>query len=407
MLDSRTLSAKYTPFLLVAVLFFIPLSSSLKSVFIVLSTLALILTPYFRRQLCFTLRQSYCISAIILFLITLIACCWSEADYHIRFLFIEKYSKLLYLPLFMIGFQNKLVRKMGVYAFLLAMFITCTVSFFKYFNHITNPEKLFHDHISTSCMMAFAVYLSILMVIQNSGFKRILFLLLAILCSFQLFFINEGRIGYIIYVVLMVLLLIQYLPKKYFIVGMISFALTLGFCAARSSAFQTRLQQTITDWKHYQQGDKNTPIGMRLVFHHHAKSMFLASHWIGYGTGGFSSYYQQTNPLPAYRDVLEPHSQYWLIASEFGLLGLTALITFYGSLIVAAMRLNETKPIMLGLLACFFLSNLTDSQLLHSDIGYLFIVFSCLCLGEFVPSCKHVAIKSIQKEPVMSRVTNL
>ena len=284
------------------------------------------------------------------------------------------------------------------------MFITCCVSLFRYVSDATYSAKLFHDHISTSCMMAFAVYLSLVLAINSIDFKRIVFILLSMICSYQLFFVNEGRIGYVIYVVLMVLLLIQYLPKKYLIAAILAFIVLLGVCTERSPAFQHRLQQTMMDLKHYQQGEKNTSVGMRLLFHHHAKSMFLDSPWIGYGTGGFSHYYQHTNPLAGYRDVLEPHSQYWLVASEFGLLGLSVLVAFYVSLVMAALRLTEMKPIMIGLLACFFLSNLTDSQLLHSDIGYFFIVFSCLCLGEFASNWNDVSIPSTQKKFFLSRV---
>jgi O-antigen ligase len=154
-----------------------------------------------------------------------------------------------------------------------------------------------------------------------------------------------------------------------------------------------RLNQAVADWNHYQQGEKETSVGMRLVFHGYAKSMFLSSPWIGYGTGGFSHFYQQINTAQAYSNIKEPHSQYWLIASEFGILGLITLVYFFTSLVISAFSLHEMKPVMLGLLACFFISNLSDSQLLHSDIGYLFIVFSALCLGELIENHQAHTVK--------------
>ncbi len=123
---------------------------------------------------------------------------------------------------------------------------------------------------------------------------------------------------------------------------------------------------------------------MRLVFHNHAKSLFFSRPWTGHGTGSFSYSYQKVNTAADYSNVMEPHSQYWLVASEFGILGLVVLFYFFIALITSALRMHEMKPVMLGMLACFLLSNLSDSQLLHSDMGYLFILVSALCLGELL-----------------------
>lgn len=381
------------PYFLVTALFFIPISSSLKSIFIVLSALAILLTPIYRRGLASVFTQHWCKAAIAFFLVALLACFWSSAEYHTRLLFVEKYSKLLYLPLFAVGFQNPKIRRIGIHVFLLAMTVTCIFSIFKNFSHVEASERLFHDHISTSCMMAFAAYLAGLLAARQSAIKRIVFLSLALLFSYQVIFINTGRIGYIIYFVLMMMLFIQTLPWKYIIIGIVGFGFVFALCSYQSTNLQSRLSQGITDWNQYQQGEKETSIGMRLVFHGYAKSMFLSSPWKGHGTGSFSHFYQQVNTAPAYSKIMEPHSQYWLVASEFGLLGLIVLICFFISLVVIAFQLHEMKPIMLGILTCFFISNISDSQLLHSDIGYLFVVFSALCLGELFESRRTHTIK--------------
>ncbi len=376
---------KFVPYFLITALFFIPISSSLKSVFIVLSALAILLTPTYRKSLLLVLTQDWCLATIALFLITLVGCLWSSADDHTRLLFIGKYSKLLYLPIFAIGFQRSSNRTIAIYLFLLAMVITCIFSFINYFNHAQTGGRLFHDHISTGCMMSLAAYLSGLLATKSAGLKRFLLFLLTLLFSYQVIFMNTGRIGYIIYFALMMMLLVQTLPWKYALVGLVAFCTLFAFCSYQSTTLQNRFQQAITDWNHYQQGEKESSVGMRLVFHSHAKSMFLSSPWIGHGTGSFSRSYQKINTAAGYSNIMEPHSQYWLIASEFGLLGLIVLVYFFCILFINACRLHEMKPVMLGMLICFFLSNVSDSQLLHSDMGYLFIVFSGLCLGERLP----------------------
>lgn len=385
------------PFLLVAALFFIPISVSLQGIFIILSALGLLLTPAFKNKRSFVLSEPWCKAAITLFLVLLVACCWSKAPYHTRLMFIDKYSKLLYLPLFAIGFQQLKIRTLGIYIFLLSMTITCIFSFILDTGDPTTPGRVFHDHITTGFMMAFAAYLSGLLMVKQHGRKRIVFMLLTLLFSYQLMFVNTGRIGYLLYFIVMILLMSQVLPWKHLGLGILGFCAIFSLCAYNSHALSFRLNRAVTDLTHYQQGDNITPVGIRLVFHSYAKSLFLSSPLIGQGTGGFSKLYQQYNTTlyktnkaaGEYSNIMEPHSQYWLIASETGLLGIAAFLYFLGAILLSTFRLKEMKPVMLGMIVCFSISNFFDSQLLHSNVGYLFIVFCALCLGERVESHTH------------------
>ena len=397
----------FVPYVLIIALFFTPISASLKSIFIILSAVGILLTPTYRRVLILVFSEHWCKAAIILFLVILIACFWSPASYHTQFIFLDKYTKLLYLPLFAIAFQNSNYRKIGQYVFLFSMTITCIASFILDTGDPTAPGRVFHDHIATGFMMAFAAYLSGLLMIKKSGLKRIFFFLLTLLFSYQLIFINTGRIGYFLYFVLMITLMVQTLSWKYLGAGILCFCAIFSLCAYQSTALSFRLNKAISDLNHYQQGDKITPIGIRLVFHAYAKSLFFSSPLIGHGTGSFSKLYQiynqsltqQDHAAEAYGNIMEPHSQYWLIASETGLLGLAALIYFFGALLFAAFNLEEMKPVMLGMLLCFFISNFFDSQLLHSNVGYLFILFCSLCLGELIEK-KVVPLKRREAESI-------
>lgn len=389
----------FIPILLGATLFFIPISASLKSIFIILSAIGILLTPSYRNNLSLVFSEHWCKAAIALFLIVLVACLWSSAPYHTRFMFIDKYSKLLYLPIFAIGFRNPKTRKMGIYAFFLAMIITFIMACLKGNNQPGTYDRLFHDHIATSYMMAFAAYLSGLLASQSVGIKRILLLLQTMLFSYQILFMNLGRMGYILYFSLMILLLIQALPWKYLGAGLLGFCALFSLCAYNSNVISIGLHNISTDLNQYQEGKIDTSVGMRLVFHTYAKSLFLSSPWIGHGTGSFSKFYQTYNTVPAYSNIMEPHSQYWLIASEYGLLGIAALLCFFASLLIAAFHLSEMKPVMIGMLVCFFISNVSDSQLLHSNIGYLFIIFCGLCLGELVEKKGMALAKIVENQP--------
>lgn len=80
----------------------------------------------------------------------------------------------------------------------------------------------------------------------------------------------------------------------------------------------------------------------------------------------------------------EPHGQYWLTLAEQGLIGITLLFLFLGTLFITFFKLKETKPILLGLLISFCFSSFTDTVFCYSTVGYLLIIFSALCFGELI-----------------------
>ncbi|WP_051131871.1 hypothetical protein [Legionella tunisiensis] len=69
------------PFLLVATLFVLPMSSSGKSIGMALSVVAILLSPSYRSELASLFAKSWCKAALILFGLALIACFWSPANF--------------------------------------------------------------------------------------------------------------------------------------------------------------------------------------------------------------------------------------------------------------------------------------------------------------------------------------
>ena len=142
----------------------------------------------------------------------------------------------------------------------------------------------------------------------------------------------------------------------------------------------------------YQHGETASSLGFRWQFYRYAKTLFLTSPLKGLGTGSFSAAFQRDNPVPAWinedplhhQHLLDPHSQYWLIAVELGLIGLGALAWLYSTLALAAFQLTEMRPVMLGMLVAFILGSITDALLLYSAVGYLFVVICALSLGEAI-----------------------
>lgn len=377
----------WVPLLLAASLFAVPLSSTAKSICIPMAMLAILMAPVYRRELSVIFQQPWCRAALLLFLIACVGCFWSPATLKEKGLILEKYSKLLYLPILVVGFREARARQAGIHAFLAAMALTCVVSFLQVFGIVPhsdiNTGMVFRNYIMTGHMMAFAAYLSVWFCMNEQGKQRLLYAFLAVLFSYQVLFISVGRTGYVVYALLMVLLVMQtWAWKKAIFAGFIACSLfVIGYY--QNPVMQAGVQRAVHDWQHYHQDDRNTSVGYRLQFHHYAKQLFLKHPLIGNGTASFTHLFAEDKPVPSWKNkLLEPHSLYWLIASEFGLLGLLALAFFFGSLLVASLRLSAMRAPAMALLLPFFVGNVSDSLLFYSGSGYFFILFMALCLGE-------------------------
>ncbi len=392
-------------------MFFIPLGPTLKSIGVCLTLAVVLLTPMYRKNFVFMVSQPISYAAIGLFAIAVLACTWSIANHTQQFSMVEKYAKLLYIPIFAAGFCHKKTRRYGIQAFIWGLLITCLISFYQYFyvmrylHELIDPGKVFYNHIITGYMMALAAYLAAWTSIHTHDNRKlkVLYSVLSILFSFQILFVNTGRTGYVVYFMLLILLFLQHISLKPIRYGLLFFILSLGFVIQQtnSDTLSTRLQMIITDLHHYQQGQENSSLGFRLQFHKYAKTLFLAKPLFGQGTGSFTAHFFIDNPIPQWDQPLpDPHSQYWLIASEFGLLGLLGLGCFFAVLVWASFGLHEMKNIFQAVFLPFLVANYSDALLVNSGIGYLFVAFSGLCLGEWVEN------KQLSKFPFQASSSN-
>lgn len=389
-LKSSIQNESLMPFFLISIIFFIPISPSLKSIFIGITTALIFFMPGYQQRFFSILSQRVSIAALILSGIALLACSWSVANFPHPINAAEKYFKVLYIPLFAIGFTNRKTRTIGIHAFLLSTLIVSILSIAKHWHLLvynsSDPGQVFHNHIVTGYMTAFAAYLSGLYVTRSKQMKRLFYMLLTTLFTYQVLFVNTGRTGYIVYFILLMLFIGMSFSSKRQLMALLIFSTVLGGIIINvPSVLSNGIHQALNDLNNYKEHDKNTSVGYRLQFHQYAKSLFLSSPIIGYGTGGFKAQFKKDNPIPARGDHLnDPHSQYWFVASELGLIGIAGLCYFLMTLLLMSFHLNEMKAILLGLLMTFFFANITDSFLTNTGIGYMFVMFCALCFGEYI-----------------------
>ena len=383
--------SSFITMLLALTAFFTPISVSLKSIFLITTSIAVLIqqgslvTKLFRRPWFF--------AALLLFTVIVFGSFIGPVGWHVSSDIIGKYTKLLFIPILALGFQSKENRFWAVHGFLLAMLITCLGSFLKILGLFRgigdgaidsfmrlDPGAVFYNHIVTGYFMAFAVFLACIFATQAVGIRRYGYCLLIGLFAYQTLFINPGRTGYFMLAILMLVYFIYFFrPSRALSVWVIA----LFIIASQSTVFKHGMRELLDDFNQYQQGHQNSSLGYRIQFHHYAEQLFYKNALMGVGTGGFAYYFHQDNPVTEWGDQLfEPHGEYWFMAAEHGLLGLFALLFFFCSLFYELSQQKEMRVVFLGMLLTFLMGCFSDGLLLLSVPGYFFIFFVAMGLGE-------------------------
>lgn len=387
------LQERWLPFSLGLLLFTLPISSSAKSIFFVLAILGIISCASCRTQIIKSLLTPYCLTALTLFFLVSFSTLWSPADFTDKKFVLEKYSKLLFLPLLIAGFQTAKARDFGIKGFLCAMVLTALLSILKFWGYLdllnVNPDNVFRNHIMTGFMMAFAAYLCMLFFQRSQGNTRWAYAALICLFTYQVLCINGGRTGYVLYLLLVTMFLMQVCSRRYKMIGFIIVTAVFLGSYFTSSVMQTRINGIAQQVRDYKTTDKNTDIGLRIQYQNFAYQLFLRNPVLGNGAASFKYYFDKERPVKDWDRVpREPHSFYWLVASELGVLGLGVLCLFFLSLLYACSQLKNTKFIAFAMLICFMIGNVSDSLLFYSGSGYFFLIFMSLCLGEYLDLSK-------------------
>lgn len=387
LLDNRLDIKKIIPFYAGLTAFFLPISTSLKGIFSSLLIISVLLVKDYRTQIVAVLQTPWCRALLLFVGFVCIANMWGEASFTLRKIITFKSLNLLYMPFLYVAFTDKRARDYAIHAFLLAMVVTVVVSFLKEYNfidfHQETVGEIFHNHIITGFYISFAALISISYFLRFANKYRYLYLVAFLLFSYQNWFLNVGRTGYVVYLVLAALFLIQHFSWQKVIVSAVLGVVAIVGIYATVPSFNTAINSAIADVENYSGKDKNTSVGWRLQFHDFAKELFLRSPVLGQGTGGFGHAFRQENPVPGWpNSLIEPHGQYWFVAAEFGLIGLFLFSFFFYNLIKAALSLTfMRRNLALSLITAFLVCCISDSFLFYSATNYLLIMFLAIFFG--------------------------
>ncbi|WP_367607976.1 O-antigen ligase family protein [Legionella sp. W05-934-2] len=381
------------PYLLAACVFAIPMSVSLKSILLPLCIIVNLLTVKHWRIIFDTFKNPVVISALLLLGWCLLSSLWAPANWPETKAVVSKMLKLLSLPLFAIGFLHKTTRAYAQIAFLIAMTVTALISLAmalsgNIFMGGADAGTVFNDRIMTGLFVSMGAWLAAHLAMQADDSKKWWFWAVFVICTAQVVFANTGRTGYVVYALLAICFSLMHLSFRQTVLFLIAFSL-LTFAAYRlSPTLAKNVDTTIDNVVNFQQVANSSSIGYRVGFHQFAKKLFVQHPIFGTGAGSFSWYYNKLQPMPFYSSRLfEPHSQYWLILVEQGLVGMLLLLAWMASLIWLMVKVKQSRAMLLFTFVAISASNFSDSMLLYSATGYLLMVVSAMALGEYIERC--------------------
>ncbi len=359
----------------------LPLSTSALSVLAVLIVCTWLLTGHWPEKWVEISTHPVCRWLGLYLLLFAVGLLWSPAPDAGLAVLADRW-KLALLPVFLTAAQYR-HRGLYVNGFLAGMTIAMLLTYLAWFDLVhyadVTPEHLTRKttHVVYNPLLALAVYLLLHQVIweERGRLDRGLRLLLAAAMVFNMF-ITEGRAGQMVFFVLLALLIVQVFRHRLGrALATVALVLPLVFAGAYflSPTFQERLEQA---WQEAATCRRNpeTSIGYRLLYWRNSWQIIREHPLLGVGTGGFVPAYAAVNEreTPRIGPTDNPHNQYILVTTMFGVPGLAVLLGMFWSMIRLAGRADPWHRLRLAFPVFFLTIMLTESYLKVYETGLLF-----------------------------------
>ncbi|MFZ0254516.1 MAG: O-antigen ligase family protein [Gammaproteobacteria bacterium] len=373
----------------IAVIGSIPLSTAATSIATGLFVGAWLAAGQYRRRLRQIRSHAVALWALGLLALLAIGVLYSSAPLEEALNSLNHYHKLLWIPLFITVLYEPLWQRRGYYAFLAAMLLVLATSYAQLLGllplgPVDQEYTFFKGRIAHSIFMAYTVYL-LLHHLWREPHRRLLLLSLIALSTYNLIFMVQGRSGYLVLLTLIML----YMYQRWRSWGLsVSLLVVIGIISSAylaSPAFKARIDETLSDIRHYQQHDSYTPTGLRLEFYVNTLTLIIKHPLLGGGTGSFQLEYAAHAARHQLHETGNPHSEYLLIATQVGLIGIGVLCMLGYRQWQLSHRLKPQFQVAAqGLLVTMAVGCLFNSLLMDFAEGHFYTCLTGLYYGHFV-----------------------
>jgi O-antigen ligase len=267
---------------------------------------------------------------VLLFGLLIVGLIYTTASLDDALSFLNKYRKLLLIPIVISIFTQESWRRRAYYALLVAIGLGVLISFAMRLGWLLpgKPEQdwvPFKSRIAWGFFLAYGIYLMLHhSILARTIGSRMLWLVFAILSSFDMLYLNSGRTGHIVIVAMLTLVAFQYRSrvKRHWIGILLLSVAVVGMVILSSPAIKSRAG----DMEVAAANQESSSIGLRLIFWQTSLRIISDHPLLGSGTGSYGREFPGHANEHSRLNAVNPHNEYLLIACQLGLVGLIALL---------------------------------------------------------------------------------
>jgi len=383
----------------------IPISTTLTSILVVCIIALFLLqavlqTPSYQenvRALYALPVTKICLSFFIIFLAGML---YTTAPLSDSLQTVKKMSSLLMLPLFIELYASAKVRQQALMLFLWVMFCSAVLGILKL--HLSWPilhqsrfveAAFFKDHIFTNFMMGYAAFVLSHWSLHWTTSKKLFSWGIIVFFLYYIFFISNGRSGYVIGLSFMALFGWQQGRWKGFVVTSLCALLVLCFAYNFSDIFQKRVINVYHTLYHssahssfaaINEHSAEAAVSQRIEFIQNCKQLIKDKFWIGWGTGSFKFQYAHYAAINKWQPIDNPHNEYIYILVQLGIIGLASFIAFLNRLWFFACKLPKFEQCLAqGMVVGLSIGCLANSWLSDFTSRYFFMCMLAICFATY------------------------
>ena len=335
--------------------------------------------------------------ALALFAWIAIATLWSPATGSLIGAALGKYSKLLWVPVFIGLLNDPATRRRCGQAFALAMLFTLVVTWLNVWFDFSwtrthnqgfgEDHTVFKDRIAQGILMSFFTVMALHHAVRAPTRARaVLAAVVSGLAAFSVLFLSSGRTGYLALLLALAVFAVFAvgLHRRRLAIAALALVAVMALTFTTSTQLRSRVNEA---WLEARGSSITVPVtsaGARVEMNRFALQSALEQPLLGHGTASYPVLAPAhfTDPLWCAVVCVHPHNQFAFFLFEQGLIGLALFLWFVFAIARQAWR--EDRPrraLMMGFLAVLLVSNSTHSSLWLSTENHFFILMSVLLMA--------------------------
>jgi len=329
--------------------------------------------------------------------VVLLGMLYASVPWHDRWTDFYKWRTILWFVVALAIFDEDCWKERLLVMFLVGTAVAVAGSFASAAGWVSfrrGPHELLRNSGTQGMAFACSALLCVWIVLEKKSIGPIPWIwpFLGLSYAVNIVFITDGRSGYAVLGLGLLLLLCWNAPWKYRVLILVGVVGAGGLAFTVSPRVEGKVMAAVGQWTNESESAELTNFGSRRVFYKNGVEILQENWLLGVGTGGFAQAYgdhvSKKYEASDWRALhtTDPHNQYLSVAIQQGLVGVGLFLAW----IVAIARERESRPdyhrLAVAILAGWCVTSLFSSHFRTFAEGHLLATFLGVLLAVELPS---------------------